>query len=177
MLRRSSPSGLGKLENGETEPLLQQSNRSQTQSSARSLFASGSINSTLLTVDLGEEGLDGTSDRVGPSDGTSPPQSLVIYGSRWWILLVFSLMSFGQNVIWNTWSPLDKSVALAFNWTTADVALQTNWGCITFVVFAPIFSWLMDVKGLQLYYIGLLYLLLPSFNKPVTNGIPLSYTV
>lgn len=154
MLRKSSPGGFrGGLEDGETEPLLQQhSNHQQTQSSAAaagSLFRSASsINSTVaLIVDHSDDG--GGDGGGGGGDGVSVVvvQPLVVYRRRWWILFVFSMMSFAQNLIWNTWSPLDKSVALAFNWTTADVALQTNWGCITFVIFAPIFSWLMDIKG------------------------------
>ena len=32
-------------------------------------------------------------------------------------------------------------------WTDADIALLTNWGPIAFVVSAPFFSWVMDVKG------------------------------
>lgn len=69
------------------------------------------------------------------------------YKRRWYILFLFSLLCFLQNLVWNTWSPLAPSVAFALGWTNADVALQANWGCIMYLISAPFFSWLMDVKG------------------------------
>lgn len=69
------------------------------------------------------------------------------YKRRWYILFLFSLLCFLQNLVWNTWSPLAESVGLALGWTNADVALQANWGCIVYIISAPFFSWLMDVKG------------------------------
>lgn len=69
------------------------------------------------------------------------------YKRRWYILFLFSWVSFLQNTVWNTWSPLTESVILALGWTKADVAMQANWGCITYIISAPFFSWLMDVKG------------------------------
>lgn len=71
-----------------------------------------------------------------------------VYRRRWYILMLFALMGFMQNISWNTWGPLSQSVKIAFGWTNADVALLTNWGCITYIISAAFYSWLMDVKGM-----------------------------
>lgn len=71
------------------------------------------------------------------------------YKRRWYILFVFCFLAFLQNIVWNTWSPITESAFVAFKWTKTDIALQSNWGCITFIVSAFAFSWLMDVKGLR----------------------------
>ena len=73
-----------------------------------------------------------------------------VYKRRWYILLLFSAMNLSQNAVWNTWNPLTQSVQVAFNWSLFDTALLTNWGCITYVLSMPFFSWLMDVKGLYM---------------------------
>ena len=75
------------------------------------------------------------------------PNGTVVYKRRWYIMLLFSLIALNQTSVWNTWNPLTQSVQLAFNWTISDVALLANWGCITYVLSMPFFSWMMDVKG------------------------------
>jgi hypothetical protein len=92
---------------------------------------------------------DAASCETSFADGSNATGCSVvaIYKRRWYILLVFSLLNIAQNAVWNTWNPLSQSVQIAFGWTLSDIALLTNWGCITYVISMPFFSWLMDVKG------------------------------
>lgn len=62
------------------------------------------------------------------------------------MLLLFSLLSFAQGLVWNTWGPIQNSARLAFGFSGWDIALLVFWGPIGF---APcfFFMWLMDKKG------------------------------
>ena len=100
------------------------------------LSPGASVNDSASTSVISEE-----SRTFPPDDGT------FAYRRRWYILLLFCLMNFAQNIIWNTWGPLLTSARYAFGWSLADVALQTNWGSITYVVSIVFFCWLIDVKG------------------------------
>ncbi|KAG7159324.1 Solute carrier family 49 member 4-like 4, partial [Homarus americanus] len=74
-----------------------------------------------------------------------------IYPSRFWILLVFSVLAWFQCVQWNTWGPLSESVNAAFpGWGSETVAMMANWGTITFVLFVTPMCWLMNTKGLRI---------------------------
>ncbi|KAL8183148.1 UNVERIFIED_CONTAM: hypothetical protein K2H54_019917 [Gekko kuhli] len=69
-----------------------------------------------------------------------------VYGRRWLVLLLFSLLSFVQGLVWNTWGPIQSSARQAFAFSSMDIALLVFWGPIGFVpCFA--FMWLMDKKG------------------------------
>ncbi|XP_013394520.1 disrupted in renal carcinoma protein 2 homolog [Lingula anatina] len=73
----------------------------------------------------------------------------VVYKRRWYILIMFCLLTFTQGGIWNTWGPVTTSAKYAFGWNDGDIDLLSNWGPITFVLSTFIFTWLMDVKGLR----------------------------
>ncbi|NWI78824.1 DIRC2 protein, partial [Dryoscopus gambensis] len=77
-----------------------------------------------------------------------PPLSGRVYGRRWLVLLLFSLLGFAQGLVWNTWGPIQNSARLAFGFSGWDIALLVFWGPIGF---APcfFFMWLMDKKGLR----------------------------
>lgn len=83
---------------------------------------------------------------VGGQAGRLPPLSGRVYGRRWLVLLLFSLLSFAQGLVWNTWGPIQNSARLAFGFSGWDIALLVFWGPIGF---APcfFFMWLMDKKG------------------------------
>ncbi|NXJ75128.1 DIRC2 protein, partial [Trogon melanurus] len=74
------------------------------------------------------------------------PLSGRVYGRRWLVLLLFSLLGFAQGLVWNTWGPIQNSARLAFGFSGWDIALLVFWGPIGF---APcfFFMWLMDKKG------------------------------
>ncbi|KAM9287069.1 solute carrier family 49 member 4 [Morus bassanus] len=71
-----------------------------------------------------------------------------VYGRRWLVLLLFSLLGFAQGLVWNSWGPIQNSARLAFGFSGWDIALLVFWGPIGF---APcfFFMWLMDKKGLR----------------------------
>ena len=71
----------------------------------------------------------------------------VVYGRRWYILLLFSLLCFNQGCMWNTWGPLSTSTEIVFNWTDTTTGLMNNWGCIGYFISSPFFAWVMDVRG------------------------------
>ncbi|NXF35202.1 DIRC2 protein, partial [Nyctibius bracteatus] len=76
------------------------------------------------------------------------PLSGRVYGRRWLVLLLFSLLGFAQGLVWNSWGPIQNSARLAFGFSGWDIALLVFWGPIGF---APcfFFMWLMDKKGLR----------------------------
>jgi len=85
---------------------------------------------------------------------------LQVFKRRWYILILFSLVSIGQTVIWNTWGPLAQSAEVAFGWSLSEIALLTNWGCIMYVSSTVFFSWLMDVKVMLFFALIIIILFL-----------------
>lgn len=56
--------------------------------------------------------------------------------ARFWILLVFSLISWLSCVLWDTFGPINESVAAAFpGWGPSTVAMTVNWTSIMFLIF------------------------------------------
>lgn len=89
---------------------------------------------------------------------TSKKVVLKVYKRRWFILGLFSLLSFMQCTVWNTWGPIAESSLTAFpSWDAKTIALFGNWGTITFVIFTVPLIWLCDLYGTHTY-ISLLFL-------------------
>ncbi|KAK2144119.1 hypothetical protein LSH36_784g01043 [Paralvinella palmiformis] len=80
------------------------------------------------------------------SEQTRHPPVVVVYRRRWYILCVFSLLSFIQAAVWNTWTAIADVSEVAMSWSDNDIALLTSWGTITLILSAFLFAWLMDVK-------------------------------
>ncbi|XP_012495048.1 PREDICTED: disrupted in renal carcinoma protein 2 [Propithecus coquereli] len=71
-----------------------------------------------------------------------------VYGRRWLVLLLFSLLAFAQGLVWNTWGPIQNSARQAYGFSSWDIALLVLWGPIGFLpCFA--FMWLLDKRGLR----------------------------
>ncbi|XP_030614462.1 solute carrier family 49 member 4 isoform X2 [Archocentrus centrarchus] len=79
--------------------------------------------------------------------GTHPVNSRV-YGRRWLVLTLFSLLALMQGMVWNFWGPIQNSAAHAFGFTKSDIAILVLWGPVGFVPWL-LFMWLMDKKGLR----------------------------
>ncbi|XP_030435716.1 solute carrier family 49 member 4 isoform X1 [Gopherus evgoodei] len=98
------------------------------------------------------------------------PVSGRVYGRRWLVLLLFSLLGFAQGLVWNSWGPIQNSARLAFGFSSWDIALLVLWGPIGFLpCFA--FMWLMDKRSLRVT------VLLTSFLMVLGAGlrcVPLS---
>nr|XP_028599116.1 solute carrier family 49 member 4 [Podarcis muralis] len=85
---------------------------------------------------------------AAPPRPPPPPLPGRVYGRRWLVLLLFSLLGFAQGLVWNTWGPIQNSARQAFPFSKLDIALLVFWGPIGFVP-CFFFMWLMDKKGLR----------------------------
>ncbi|CAD7670732.1 unnamed protein product [Nyctereutes procyonoides] len=87
-----------------------------------------------------------------------------VYGRRWLVLLLFSLLGFAQGLVWNTWGPIQNSARQAYGFSSWDIALLVLWGPIGFLpCFA--FMWLLDKRGLRIT------VLLTSFLMVLGTGL------
>ncbi|XP_071394941.1 solute carrier family 49 member 4 [Centroberyx affinis] len=82
-----------------------------------------------------------------PETNNQPVYSRV-YGRRWLVLTLFSLLGFMQGMVWNSWGPIQNSAVHAFGFTKPDIAALVLWGPVGFVPWL-LFMWLMDKKGLR----------------------------
>ncbi|XP_056611732.1 solute carrier family 49 member 4 [Triplophysa dalaica] len=82
-----------------------------------------------------------------PSTNTQPVLSRV-YGRRWVVLTMFSLLGFMQGLVWNTWGPIQNSAKHVFEFSSTDIAVLVMWGPVGFLPWL-LFIWLMDKKGLR----------------------------
>ena len=91
--------------------------------------------------------------QTGDQDATGTQRkdelAIVVYKRRWYILMIFSLISTTQGFVWSTWGPIATSANDAFGWTDADIALLAIWGPVCYILGAPLFSWLQNSKGLR----------------------------
>ncbi|XP_063790118.1 solute carrier family 49 member 4 isoform X1 [Pseudophryne corroboree] len=71
-----------------------------------------------------------------------------VFGRRWLVLLLFSLLGFFQGLVWNTWGPIQDSARAAYGFSSLDIALLVLWGPIGFLP-CFVFMWLMDTRGLR----------------------------
>lgn len=90
-------------------------------------------------------------DTSEENDNSNPPEELVYekYWYRWYIIGILALLGLVQGTAWNTWAPIDESAKAVYGFTTADLSLLTNWGPIAFIVFTPLFIWLLNAKGVR----------------------------
>ncbi|KAJ8407139.1 hypothetical protein AAFF_G00288150 [Aldrovandia affinis] len=84
---------------------------------------------------------------VQPEISIQPAYSRV-YGRRWLVLAIFSLLGFMQGMVWNTWGPIQNSARHAFGFANTDIAVLVLWGPIGYTSWL-LFMWLMDKKGLR----------------------------
>ncbi|XP_043105339.1 solute carrier family 49 member 4 [Puntigrus tetrazona] len=82
-----------------------------------------------------------------PATNTQPVLSRV-YGRRWFVLTMFSLLGFMQGLVWNTWGPIQNSAKHVFEFSSTDIALLVLWGPVGYLPWL-LFMWLMDKKGLR----------------------------
>ncbi|CAG0896584.1 unnamed protein product [Darwinula stevensoni] len=105
--------------------------------------------------------LEDDSDRAveNPDEGLTFGRSAVpnvenkpltkLYKRRWYLLLLYAIYSCWQAGVYNTWGPLEDSVKAAYpnTWRDSTVALQVDWGVITYIIgFVPI-CWLAISYG------------------------------
>nr|XP_046260454.1 solute carrier family 49 member 4 [Scatophagus argus] len=78
----------------------------------------------------------------------SQPVNSRVYGRRWLVLTLFSLLGLMQGMVWNFWGPIVNSAVHAYGFTKSDIAVLVLWGPVGFVPWL-LFMWLMDKKGLR----------------------------
>uniref|UniRef100_A0A8C1HJK3 Solute carrier family 49 member 4 n=1 Tax=Cyprinus carpio carpio TaxID=630221 RepID=A0A8C1HJK3_CYPCA len=82
-----------------------------------------------------------------PATNTQPGLSRV-YGRRWFVLTMFSLLGFMQGLVWNTWGPIQISAKHVFEFSSTDIAVLVMWGPVGYLPWL-LFMSLMDKKGLR----------------------------
>ncbi|XP_056145761.1 solute carrier family 49 member 4 [Lampris incognitus] len=98
------------------------------------------------------------------------PQYSRVYGRRWLVLTVFSLLGFMQGMVWNSWGPIQNSAMRAFGFTKSDIAVLVLWGPVGFIPWL-LFMWLMDKKGLRVsLLLSAFFMLLGAALRSVPLG-------
>ena len=72
------------------------------------------------------------------SESSSSTTTYRLYPQRFYVLFVFSLLSFNQNVIWLTFSPIARNAEKYYGMSEATVDLLLNWGSIIFIPCLPL---------------------------------------
>lgn len=83
-----------------------------------------------------------------PATNTTQPVFSRVYGRRWVVLTMFSLLGFMQGLVWNTWGPIQISAKHVFEFSSTDIAVLVMWGPVGYMPWL-LFIWLMDKKGLR----------------------------
>lgn len=86
-------------------------------------------------------------DRPYQSLGSVHHNKCKVYKRRWYILVVFSIVASLNNLIWNTWGPIQGAAQVVYGWDSTTITLLADWGPISFVVAVVPMCWLMDMKG------------------------------
>ncbi|CAH1773314.1 unnamed protein product [Owenia fusiformis] len=79
--------------------------------------------------------------------------TVILYKRRWYILILFSLVSTTQAAVWNTFGPIGNSVKFVFGWSDGILALPPALGNVAYFIF-PFTSWVMDDKGMRVAMVG-----------------------
>ena len=79
-----------------------------------------------------------------------------VYKTRWYILCMYCLVAILQNIMWNTWGPIQATARAVYEWDDYVIDLMAAWGSITFCIAMVPFAWIMDVKGSIYLFILLL---------------------
>eukprot|EP01116_Phalansterium_solitarium_P018223 TRINITY_DN4755_c0_g2_i1.p1 TRINITY_DN4755_c0_g2~~TRINITY_DN4755_c0_g2_i1.p1 ORF type:complete len:476 (+),score=196.57 TRINITY_DN4755_c0_g2_i1:97-1524(+) len=85
----------------------------------------------------------GQGDVVLEADQPPGGSGHVVYKTRWYVLGVFSVLSTQQTLMWMTFSPIADSTRTYFGTTDNVINLQLAYGCIFFVPFVVVVSWLL----------------------------------
>ncbi|XP_061174522.1 solute carrier family 49 member 4 homolog [Saccostrea echinata] len=82
------------------------------------------------------------------------------YKRRWYVLLVFSVASFLQAAVWNTWGPITQSAEVVFGWKDSQIGMFPNLGNIAYIITVFPACYFMDTKGLRISILACTVLLL-----------------
>ncbi|XP_037071709.1 uncharacterized MFS-type transporter C09D4.1-like [Pollicipes pollicipes] len=97
-----------------------------------------------------ENGRIESSGRTHAADTIDRAAALRTYRRRWYILLVYSALSFSQCAIWNTFGPITKAAQAAFpKWNNTIISMLGDMACLAFAVFMAPYCWLLDKYGVR----------------------------
>ncbi|XP_054642355.1 solute carrier family 49 member 4 [Dunckerocampus dactyliophorus] len=104
------------------------------------------------------------------AEASGPPVNSRVFGRRWLVLSLFSLLALMQGMVWNFWGPIQNSAVHAFGFTKSDIAVLVLWGPVGFIPWL-LFMWVMDKRGLrESLLLSAFFMLLGA----VLRSIPLS---
>ena len=102
---------------------------------------------------------------------TQSPRAYRLYPQRFYVLFVFSLLNFNQNLIWLTFSPIARNAEKFYQMSDATVDLLLNWGSIISIPCLPLaYALLNKHNGLRKSVILIAIL---GFMSTVIRVIPL----
>ena len=76
-------------------------------------------------------------------------EQINVSGFRWYICAIFCLFCLLQSGTFNFYSPIDKSIEAAYNWTPRFIEWLLNSANLTFMIFTIPVSFLIDKYGLR----------------------------
>lgn len=92
------------------------------------------------------------------SDPTAPllPKEVQsrVYARRWYVLLIFGMIAFTQNLVWNTWGPIAQSAKVVFGWSDSQIGQFANMGNIAYLVTVFPVCYLIGRLGLRISILG-----------------------
>ncbi|CAH1786068.1 unnamed protein product [Owenia fusiformis] len=91
---------------------------------------------------------------TGNEDPNTTNKTETVYGRRWYILLLFSVVSATQAAVWNTFGPVADSAKIVFQWEDSVLALLPALGNIAYILTVAFGAWIMDVKGMRVAMVG-----------------------
>jgi hypothetical protein len=103
-----------------------------------------------------------------------PPCTYRLYPHRFYVLFVFSLLSFNQNLFWLTFSPIARNAETYYQMNEATVDLLLNWGSIIFIPCLPLTYILLNKRNGLRHCVILVAII--GFIATILRVIPLIIT-
>jgi hypothetical protein len=98
---------------------------------------------------------------IAPGSHASSSKFYRTYGTRWWVILIYSLLTMQQTIIWMTYSPIAQQTKEFYNTNDDMVNLITALGSLLYIPVAMPTSWMMDKWGIRnsMLFFGILNLI------------------
>ena len=81
---------------------------------------------------------------------TSNGEKYTVYKSRWYVLIVFSLLSSMNSLIYGTFGPIASGTMYAYpDWTEADVSMTVMDGSVSYLIFTLPVCWALEKIGIR----------------------------
>jgi FLVCR family MFS transporter len=70
-----------------------------------------------------------------------------LYGRRWWLVFIFSMLGLGQSATWNFYSPIAGPMGNVYGWSDYLIAWIANTAGLTFFLSVSAWSMVLDTRG------------------------------